>query len=442
MIKEHSRRNGVIVVGNENMEEKLIKRIEEVRIYNPEMEYNLSASLEAIALKNNNEYLRLISQLYSADALMKMGNIKGSIKKVQENIVTLEENNYTELLSRAYALLGIGYMNLRNEQMALNCFLKTIEVRDKVERHIMKGVGFKNISVLYITLGEYEKAEDLLERSNDIIKKGDSKYQSAINHYMDEYELNKARIMYCTQRYDKAKEHLARIANAGSLGLRHLMLDARLDLKVGKPKLAYEKINDLMDLTRSEVKNVYTFSVQVEILEALVELGRVEDFKHVVEELWKTSLSIDLNAVWVEYWECMIRYYKIINDTKNLENAYKKYYEFNEDKLEEESKTLGFHPENHVCILCYKDIEEKIRSKEDPEELLKNIEQKYKESVKEQNYRETRCALKSYILYFDVMGEEKKKKKIYEMYHDNNINLGKMIYMPSVADIDKKLEGH
>ncbi len=441
MMKEQRKGDEVIVVKSENMEDKIIQRIEEVRIFNPEMEYNLSASLEAVARKNNDEYLNLISQLYSADALMKMGNIKGSISKIQEHLELLEEKNYTELLVRAYTLLGIGYMNLKNEQMALNCFLKTIEVNDKVERYIMKGVAFKNISILYITLGEYEKAEGLLERFIELIRKGDVRYQATISHYIDEYELHKARIMYCTERYVEAKEHLTQIANAGSLGLRHLMLDARLDMKTHKPKLAYEKIKDLMDLVRGEVKNIYTFYVQVEILDALTELGRMEDFKHIVEELRKTAVRIDLNAVWVDYWECMIRYYKVINDIENLESAYKKYYQFNEDKFIEETQTLGFNPENHVCVLCYKDLEERIKSEKNFDELLKSIELKYKESVKEQNYRETRCALKSYILYYDVTGEEEQKNKIYEMYHDNNINLGKMIYMPSVKEIDKKLQG-
>ena len=322
--------------------QKLMNNIREARFYNPEKEYNLCASLEAIARKNRDEYLLANVFLYSGDALLTLGMMENSINTLQKGIEIQERNNYIDLLPLSYNLMGEIYAYLKNEQMALDYFIRALTFLKNDEDYIAKSAVLINIAKLYTEIGIYDKAEELLRRADDVLKRDRRKKHYVEEFYQNDIRLLMTQIRLSEDKFDEAKEYLKKITDKTRMGLDVLMTSALVDVKELKAKVAYKKIKDIIELGKHESKNINLFKVYRQIISSLISLGRVDDIPEIMEDMKRATSNIDIPGIWMEFLDSYIKYCKLIDDREGLKAAYKSYFEWTliQDRISQTSKLL------------------------------------------------------------------------------------------------------
>lgn len=322
--------------------EILMERIKESRFFNAEKEYNLCASLESYGRKYKDEYIMAFVYLYSGDALLTMGIMESAVKALQKGIEIQTKNNYRDLLPLSYNLMGEVYSYLRNEQMALNYFLKAIEYIDADYYYIIEAVVYTNVGKLYFELNGLSEAEDIILKAIDILDENTDKNEIVDEFFYNECRLVLSKVYVEMGDYTKARNTLGKITNKTSMGMDVLMTSAVIDIMENKPKVAYKKIVDLIDLSRGEDKNIHIFQVYKKVICALITLGKIDDIPSIIKDMKKATANIDIPGIWMDFLNCYIRYCKIIDDREGLSEAYKIYFEWNliQEKISKSSEIL------------------------------------------------------------------------------------------------------
>ena len=308
-------------------------RILEVRYQSPEEEINLCRKL----LKTDeSEYSRAFAHTYLADAFHSMGMLEKAMDEYHQAMELIEKSKFDKLSLTLYNLAGIIYIELDDEQGALDCFFKEIEIADHMEDHMMCSAALANISYVYRSAGAYDKAEAMLDRAYKMSKATD-KNDFNVAFSEEFYNMLRAGLAVEKGETEKALGYLEKLNRLKADSLDVPLLYASCYARQGKKDEALAGLAGIWNAVEN-IRNCFErLSHYFDILDVLMALREYEDAARFVQVMETLLEKMDSAGKWSSLMEYEIRIYTALGEKENLERAYELFFQY-DVKFKEISK--------------------------------------------------------------------------------------------------------
>lgn len=136
----------------------------------PPKAHILAHLISEISTKLDDDEIMIISNLTLSSTMNIVGNYEAAIKKSEELLPLLEENNKNQEIGMALGNIGNAYYRLGELKEALNYYNKALENCKKIGDIKQTGAAIGNLGNVYYRFGEFEKAIDHYKKALEISK--------------------------------------------------------------------------------------------------------------------------------------------------------------------------------------------------------------------------------------------------------------------------------
>lgn len=296
--------------------------------------------LYAQAQKEKKSYEKTFALTYLADAYQSMGFPFKSMSVCQKALKMAEENEYQSLLLIVQNLLGIIYIDLDDEQGAMDCFLKGIRLAKKEQDHVMLATQMANIAYIYQRVGEYEKAKGALEQSRHFFEGISQKEEVLFDERF--YRLQLAAILSKQGKTEEALSVLNEI-NMDSedyYGVDKWMVYADCYAKRQMKDESLACLSKVQAALSNSENNLYGLDCCLDAVEVLLQLKEYDRAKELIKTANTIVEKMNLAGRRVRIAEYQIKIFKELGDTESLKKAYKNFFEYDK-AFEKERKTAA-----------------------------------------------------------------------------------------------------
>lgn len=307
-----------------------------VRLESPEKEMELC---EKLYLDAEDEYTKAFAATYLADAYHSLGWVKKAADACRMAKSITETNQFDQLSLFLYNLAGVIYIDLDDEQSALDYFYKDISLAQKLSDYKMYGAALANIAYVYRRAGAYDKAESTLEKAYHISNKA-TKHDTRRVFNENFYNIQKAAIALKKMEYDRAFSFL-KLSDRGENVVRNAdvsMLYADYYAQMGQREQAEKWLKcafDVIETISSKIEKIADYFKVIEILLKLEAYSKAEELAEKAEEI---LYDMQMAGKWAKLAEYEIAIYSRLGDTEKLEHAYKMFCEYDIEFYTERKK--------------------------------------------------------------------------------------------------------
>ena len=316
----------------------MMEQILESRGISSKRERELCLRLYLQAKESKDRYASAFALTYLADAYQTMGRPFRALNICQKAMLLVEENGYESLLLVLQNLLGIVYVDLDDEQGAMDCFLSGVHLAKKRGDQKMLATYLANIAYLYQRVEEYDKAKCVFEKSYQAFSEVSDKNGVLIDESF--YRLQTASVLARQGKIDRAIACLNVIEKGeGSYySVDYWMVYADC---YAKKQMRQETLTCLekawKQLEQSE-ENFGFLECYCNMIEVLLQIEEYEKGKVLLKRANKLLDKMNLVGKRVKVSEYEIQLYKAIGDTKNLKKSYQHFFEWDQ-AFEKERRT-------------------------------------------------------------------------------------------------------
>lgn len=316
-------RNKKVIEMNET--NQYMDQILEVRHQSPEEERDLCLKLlEA----DGTEYSRAFAHTYLADAYHSMGLLTRAMEQYHTAMDLIGKNNFEKLSLTLYNLAGVIYIGLDDEQGALDCFFKEVEIAEQMEDYMMCSAALANIAYVYRSAGAFKKAERTLLRAHEMAVSADEN-DTNIEFTEDVYNMLQAGLSIEEGKPDKALKYLDSVGNLRGQSLDVILMYASCYAKNGKKEAALHGVNSSLDAVENIRNRFERLSHYFDILDILMELEEYEEAEKFVLKAEALLSKMESIGKWSRLMDYEIRIYNALGDKQKLDRAYELFFEYN-----------------------------------------------------------------------------------------------------------------
>lgn len=316
----------------------MIELILESRGISSKRERELCLRLYLQAKENKDSYARTFALTYLADAYQTMGRPFRALCVCQKAIQCAEKNGYESLFLVLQNLLGILYVDLEDEQGAMDCFLSGAHLAKKCGDRKMLATYLANIAYLYQRVGEYEKAKHVFEESYQAFFEVADKSDILIDESF--YRLQMASVFARQGNIEKAFACLNAIEKdeENYYSVDFWMVYADCYAKKQMKEEALMCLEKAWERMKQSEENFSFLECYCNMIEVLLQIEEYDKGKALLK--WANKLLDKMNLVGkrVRVVEYEIQLYKAIGDTENLKKAYQHFFEWDQ-AFEKERQT-------------------------------------------------------------------------------------------------------
>ena len=301
-----------------------MNQILEIRHQSPEEERDLCLKL----LKEDNTlYARAFAHTYLADAFHSMGFLDKALEEYHTAAELIEKGNYERLSLTLYNLAGVIYLALDDEQGALDCFFKEIEIAERMDDYMMCSAALANISYVYRCAGAYEKAEKTLNRAYNMAK-ASTENDTNVEFGEDFYNMLRAGLALEEGKTEAALTYLDSLEKLREVSLDITLLYAACSAKKGDRVQALIGIKSCLDAVEDIRNRFEKLSHYFDILDILLDLEAYEETEYFIDKAEELLENLDNAGKWVRLMEYEIRIYTALENDEKLERAYQLLFEY------------------------------------------------------------------------------------------------------------------
>lgn len=304
---------------------RYMDQILEVRHQSPEKERDLCLKLLE---EDQTEYSRAFAHTYLADAYHSMGWLDKAMDEYHGAMELIEKNNFEKLSLTLYNLAGVIYLGMDDEQGALDCFFKEVEIAEQMDDYMMCSAAFANIAYVYRGAGAFKKAERTLKRAHEMAVSADEN-DTNIEFTEDFYNMLRAGLALEEGKAEKALKYLESVQNQSAQSLDMTLMYASCYAKTGKSAAALEKINRSLDAVENIRNRFERLSHYFDILDILMELEEYEEAEKFVLEAEALLFKMESNGKWSRLMEYEIGIYTALGKEQKLDRAYELFFAYN-----------------------------------------------------------------------------------------------------------------
>lgn len=368
----HNERNDSVTKSSVQLRDEIIK----LRHKDPEKELSCCRELERCARKKNDRYSLAFSKLYQNDALRFLGNIKEAVLCGREGLALQEQNGYHDLMLMQYNILGLTFLDMKDEQNALDNFFAGIRLAQELENHMMLGALYTNIGILYLNIGEYAKSQENFNKGYSAAKSAVFN-QSNVLYSEQDYYMNMAAVMIELKRFEQAWNYLKllqeeREGSSGGMASSELqLLFAKYFAATGQKAKAREACREAQKYLKQN--DYQSFLRKLEFLQVLLSIACYQEAGGLLEEMEPFVCRVDLVGIWQKYYNCRICYLEAVHDTELLLEAYERYHYYT--KLDQRNVEWNRYQRIKARLELKKTAEKKMRLVREAEYLQRISEQ-------------------------------------------------------------------
>lgn len=303
-------------------------QILEIRHQSPEKERELCLKLLEL---DKTEYSRAFAHTYLADAFHSMGQLDQAMDEchMAMQLIGEEVSEYEKLSLTLNNLAGVIYIGLDDEQGALDCFFKEMEIAEQLEDYIMCSAALANIAFVYKEAGAYDKAEQTMNRAYQMAKKA-SDNDTNIAFSGEFYNMLKSGLALEKGEPDKALEYLEALDTLKDDPLDVPLLYASCYAQKGQREAALRELAKSwteVEKIRNRFEKLSHYFDILDVLMTLKEYGKAEAFAQKAEVLLEKVQSA---GKWTRLLDYEIKIYTAQGNEEKLDRAYELFFEYDQ----------------------------------------------------------------------------------------------------------------
>ena len=301
-----------------------MNQILEIRHQDPEEEKNLCLKLLE---EDNTLYAKAFAHTYLADAFHSMGILDKAMEEYHTAAELIEKGNYERLSLTLYNLGGVIYLTLDDEQGALDCFFKEIEIAERMDDYMMCSAALANVSYVYRCAGAYEKAEKTLNRAYNMAKAANEN-DTNVEFSEEFYSMLRSGLALEEGKTEVALTYLDSLEKLKDVSLDITLLYAACNAKKGNRVEAVLGIKCCLDAVENIRNRFERLSHYFDILKILLDLEAYEETEYFIKKAEELLEKLDNAGKWVRLMEYEIRIYTALKDEEKLERSYQLFFEY------------------------------------------------------------------------------------------------------------------
>ena len=290
-------------------------------------------------MKCQGNTIKLADEYYEEGRQTFLDNrLEEAIQLIQNAIYLYKQSEVYEKYVEALNLMGVIYVTMGNELLAMDYYLDGLECAMEHDCHNIIMVFYNNIGSSYQKLGEHEKAIRYFEKSAKALEKPECMKEvyydvrclvtyinlAAEYSYLEDYDLAEKYIGLAEQYMEGEKAEIYRYT--------FLIMKCRLWWMTGKHEAVYEHMDELLE---SGIKDTNT-SDYVQNMKDLCylfrEMKEYDGWKRILldfEKYAKEQNSVFYSLIQTEFW---IEYYRTIGEEEKYIKLCTEYVELHQEQ--------------------------------------------------------------------------------------------------------------
>lgn len=258
---------------------------------------------------------------------------------LNEGIVISEKENYEDLLVRGYNTFALLYKNLFDDNMALEYFLKAIQLATKNKNTEYLGKVMNNVGDMFLQIRDYSMAFPYFIESYTYVKK----QPDSANKYLTMMIvlLNIADVEQHLGKYQESLDHMIECESLLEQTGLTVLLDSIYAYKayahyyLGNIEEANQCINTLIDSMDDIIQDdlVNSFELYCKIVELLIKMEDSEKCEIFVSKLLEIADQLKTPRFKMEAMEWNIKYRKALLNGEGLIDCYEKFFDYSMDNV-------------------------------------------------------------------------------------------------------------
>jgi DNA-binding NtrC family response regulator/tetratricopeptide (TPR) repeat protein len=204
----------------ENTEDKNLRHLSGsvdialARVYRKLSEYPICRDYAEKALehfRDNGDWLGMAEAYREiANSYHQEGNSERSLKNFKQGINIIGDNSAPFMLGKLYTDMSGAYWFLRRPQDGIACLEKSIEFFDQTEHALNSVIAYNNLGINLMLIGEWKKAEEMINRALDIGLKENYVHVAGIYDSLGELKILRDELAEAEELLEKAVEFAER----------------------------------------------------------------------------------------------------------------------------------------------------------------------------------------------------------------------------------------
>jgi|CXWL01.1.fsa_nt_gi transcriptional regulator with GAF, ATPase, and Fis domain/lipopolysaccharide biosynthesis regulator YciM len=227
-----------------------------------------------------------------ANSYHQEGNSERSIENFELGINIIGENSAPFMLGKLYTDMSGAYWFLRRPQEGIACLEKSIEFFDQTEHALNSVIAYNNLGINLVLIGEWDKAEEMIERALAIGLKEKYVHVAGIYDSLGELKILRGEL-------DEAEILLAKAVNFAReqkhawYTVQSMRNVGRLYLAQGKFAKATEQARDTINKCNEIGDKHYANMAGLVLAESYLSQGGIEECENALGVVEETDPSAD-----------------------------------------------------------------------------------------------------------------------------------------------------
>ncbi len=286
------------VRADENELKHLIGTIEIAlaRVYRKLSEYPICRDFAQKALdrfRENGDWLGMAESYREiANSYHQEGNSEKSLENFELGINIIGENSAPFMLGKLYTDMSGAYWFLRRPQDGIACLEKSIEFFGRTDHALNSVIAYNNIGMNLVLIGEWPKAETMINRSLEIAERENYVHVAGIYDSLGELNILREDLAEAEKWLNKAIAFAQKHKHAWYT-VQPMRSLARCYLAQGKFKKAIEKASETIDYSQELGNKTYADMAGLILAESYLGQGDTQECENALSAMEKSDPSGD-----------------------------------------------------------------------------------------------------------------------------------------------------
>ncbi len=226
------------------------------------------------------------------------GDYRNGRHYLRQALTFVGDHEDHDILGRTHMYLALTYDNLGLTESALDSWERAQKHFEAAGNVTFLAINQNNLADKLIWLGEWDRAEQLLHESIEILKSASPINHGGVIDTLAQLQLLRGNIEYADKLSDEAIELLTSVKAGEWVELTARITAGRSYLLKGQPDEAMKSIERTIEISERTGDQRYVHEAPLWMAEALLQKGRIAEARQLVDGVWSKLRRLPVMQVW------------------------------------------------------------------------------------------------------------------------------------------------